>query len=134
MAITLEEALRQLNIPEAPTGGDLLELELYIDAANEWISERVTTTSPAPVRLATLMLLDHLWETQRGPAGSPLEPDLDQGTTGSGFAVPNRVVELITPWLVEGLGDVPASPIGSFPDAPGWPDPVERTPRDRSRV
>lgn len=115
--ITLAEALRQLNIDEVPA--DTTELDLYVAAANEWVEERVTDTSPAPVKLATLMLLDHLWETQRGPSATPL--DVDTGApTGLGYAVPNRVLELLGPYMTTA-----AQPTGSFPDAVAWPDPVE---------
>lgn len=122
MTITLSEALKQLNIDPAPA--DTTELQLYVDAANEWVATRVTNTGPAPVRLATLMLLDHLWETQRGPASSPVDDDL--GAPGTfGFAVPNRVLELLAPYMGAGLGSRPSSPAYSFPDAVAWPDPVE---------
>lgn len=115
MAITLPEALKQLNMQEP---ADTTELELYISAANEWIEERVTDTSPAPVKLATLFLLDHWWETQRGPAATPLDDDFTTGP-GVGFAIPNRVLELLDPYLSK------STPTFSFPDAVAFPDPVE---------
>lgn len=121
MTITFDEALSQLNM-ESPE--DPAELELYVDAANEWVATRVSDTSPAPVRLATLMLLDHLWETQRGPASNPVDDEL--GTPGTfGFAVPNRVLELLAPYMSSGIGAKPAVSTFSFPDAVGHPDPVE---------
>jgi len=116
VAITLTQALAQLNLPEEPV--DPTELELYVDAANEWVATRVSDTSPAPVQLATLFLLDHLWETQRGPSATPL--DVETGlTVGFGFAVPNRVLELLRPYLSS------PGPTGEFPDAVAFPDPVE---------
>jgi len=121
VTITFDEALSQLNM-ESPE--DPAELELYVDAANEWVATRVSDTSPAPVRLATLMLLDHLWETQRGPASNPVDDEL--GTPGTfGFAVPNRVLELLAPYMSAGTGTKPAASTFSFPDAVGHPDPVE---------
>ena len=36
-----------------------------------------------------------------------------------GYAIPNRVLELIDPYRVK------ARPAGSFPDAVAWPDAVE---------
>lgn len=122
MTITFAEALSQLNIVGAP--GDPTELQLYVNAANEWVAKRVSDTSPAPVRLATLMLLDHLWETQRGPASNPVDEEL--GTPGSfGFAVPNRVLELLAPYMTSGTGRKPAASSYSFPDAVAFPDAVE---------
>lgn len=63
-------------------------------------------TVPATVRLAALILIQHLWETQR--AGSELpsapSPDFDEtanpGFSNSGFIIPNRVHELLTPYLL----------------------------------
>ena len=121
MSITLEEALAQLNI-DSPD--DETELGLYIDAANEWVAKRVSDTSPAPVRLATLMLLDHLWETQRGPASNPVDEEMGTPAT-FGFAVPNRVLELLAPYMSAGSGSKPAASTYSFPDAVAFPDPAE---------
>lgn len=122
MTITLDEALAQLNYDEVPD--DTSELELFIDAANEWVATRVSDTSPAPVHLATLLLLDHLWATQRGASSTPVDEEL--GTPVSfGFAIPNRVLELLAPYMTDGLGARPAQPSYSFPDAVAYPDPVE---------
>ena len=56
-------------------------------------------TIPANVRLATLMLIQHLWSTSqlnRNGARPTLGGD-DSFTVGAGFAVPNRVRELLQP-------------------------------------
>jgi hypothetical protein len=47
---------------------------------------------------AAAIILKHLWETQRGAAGLPLQ-GLDDTTLipGMGFAVPNRALELLAP-------------------------------------
>ncbi len=121
MTVTSDEALSQLNSLDGVD--DPVELELYVDAANEWVATRVTDTTPAPVRLATLMLVDHLWETQRGPVSSA--PFDDSSFDRTGYAVPNRVLELLAPYLTDGLGQSPAAPRHSFPDAVAYPDPVE---------
>lgn len=119
MTITLDEALSHLNIDE-PTVGEQSEVELFVDAANEWIDERVSDSSPAPVRLAALFLISHLWETKRGPVSSQFDDDIVQ-VSGTAFAIPNRVLELLGPFLLDGT----ASPTYSFPDAVAHPDPVE---------
>lgn len=121
MSITLDEALAQLNIER---GDDDEEVELYVAAANEWVETRVSDTSPSPVKLATLLLVDHLWATKRGPVGSPV--DEDTGTPYTfGFAIPNRVLELLAPYMTAGIGAKPAAATFSFPDAVAHPDPVE---------
>ena len=119
MAITLADAKLELNIDVGDISEDD-ELELYVDAANEWVASKVEDTTTARAQLATRMLVAHLWETQRGPASSPLD---DDGTLirGAGYAVPNRVKELL------GLASDMAlrlSPSASFPDAGEWPDPI----------
>lgn len=56
-------------------------------------------TIPANVRLATLMLIQHLWSTSqlnRGGGRPSLGGD-DSFMSGAGFAVPNRVRELLQP-------------------------------------
>lgn len=121
MAITLREAYDELNIDagaEAP-----VEVALYVAAANEWIAKKVTdptAAASAPVKVATLMLLDHLWQSQRGPSGVAMPGEEMVEVRGVGFAIPNRVLELIEPYMVR------VRPSGSFPDATCWPDPVER--------
>ena len=122
MSITINEALDQLNV--SLSSPDVPEIELYMDAANEWVATRVTDTSPAPVKVATLILLDHLWETQRGPSSNPV--DTETGTPYTfGFAIPNRVLELLAPYMNAGTGAKPASASYSFPDAVAFPDPAE---------
>jgi hypothetical protein len=54
---------------------------------------------PAAVRLATVIIAAHLWETQRGTASpSPLSPDDVAPGFGAGFAIPNRAKELLAPY------------------------------------
>lgn len=56
-------------------------------------------TVPANVRLATLMLIQHLWSTSQlnRQGGRPMLGGEDGFAIGSGFAVPNRVRELLQP-------------------------------------
>ncbi|MFF9097565.1 head-tail connector protein [Streptomyces sp. NPDC014802] len=55
-----------------------------------------TTVIPANWRLATLIVIQHLWETQRGRAGAvPGGSDEPEYFPGRGFAIPRRAVELL---------------------------------------
>ena len=118
MPVTLEDALDHLNITTRYEDG---EVSLYVAAANEWIAERVSDTSPTPIKLATLFLIGHWWDSQRGPVGTPID-DGDLVTfNGRAYAIPNRVLEILGPWLLSEHTE----PVYSFPDAVAFPDPVE---------
>lgn len=96
-------------------GGDLSTDDLYLNGAAGVVTNiygasfpaamyDVTysagrATCPPDLLLALKELLKHLWRTQRGPGGSA-----DQPAPGSGFAMPNRVLELIGPHLSVGFG------------------------------
>lgn len=132
MTVSVDEALEQLNTDAGSV--DAGELQLYVDAANEWVDGRIgqpgwmsvadAAVRPNVVKLATLFLVDHLWESQRGPAASPLSGAEEGGTLVlSGFAIPNRVRELLQDNTTARVGS--GGPSFSFPDAVGWPDPVE---------
>lgn len=54
---------------------------------------------PANVRLAALIIIQHLWETQRGTMGVQLGGDADNYVAGRGFAIPRRAIELLGPQL-----------------------------------
>lgn len=57
---------------------------------------------PAQVSAAARIILDHLWETRRGPSARPsVGGDETVQTFGMGFAVPNRALELLGALLVE---------------------------------
>ncbi|WP_432169057.1 head-tail connector protein [Streptomyces sp. 1222.5] len=58
------------------------------------------TAVPANFRLAALIIIQHLWETQRGTMGVQLGGD-DGGSwmAGRGFAIPRRAQELLGPQL-----------------------------------
>lgn len=118
-SIGLADAKRHLNIDEDDDTDDE-EIDFFVAVANEWIATQVTDTTPAPVRNATLELVRHLWDSQRGPAA--LDLDADGFSLGLlGFAIPTRVKELLGPYLT---GTAPPAATGSFPDAADWPDPV----------
>lgn len=46
-------------------------------------------------QLAALIEVEHLWRTQRGASGLPLSPQDDAFIPGLGFAIPNRVADLL---------------------------------------
>lgn len=117
MTITLAQAKSQLNIDPADSSADT-ELQLYVDAGNEWVAEKVTDTSPAPVKLATLLLIDHLWTTQRSPTTSPLDTADTVSPGGLIEAIPDRVSGLLAPFITA------QTPSYDFPDVVDWPDPI----------
>jgi hypothetical protein len=53
---------------------------------------------PANIAQAARIILGHLWETQRGASGLPLQGSDDSSfVPGFGYAVPNRALELLKP-------------------------------------
>jgi hypothetical protein len=52
---------------------------------------------PAEFTLATRIIVQHLWQTQRGNKGWPKPGGMDDslGPAGMGFAIPNRALELL---------------------------------------
>jgi hypothetical protein len=54
---------------------------------------------PPNVQLAGLIIIQHLWETQRGAMGVQLGGDSDNYVAGRGFAIPRRAIELLGPQL-----------------------------------
>lgn len=54
---------------------------------------------PANVRLAGLIIIQHLWETQRSVMGVQLGGDQETYVVGRGFAIPRRAIELLGPQL-----------------------------------
>lgn len=56
---------------------------------------------PATIKLAALILLQHLWRTQNGAArgGGPADDyAVTEPVPGFGYAVPNRVLQLLEPY------------------------------------
>jgi len=53
------------------------------------------TQVPAECGLGGRVILQHLWETQRGTYGAPRAGGLGETTTVLGYSIPNRAVELL---------------------------------------
>ncbi|MET9086162.1 phage head-tail connector protein [Streptomyces sp. NPDC004237] len=53
------------------------------------------TVIGANVRLAAKIIIQHLWETQRGVMGVRLGGDGETYVSGRGFAIPRRAIELL---------------------------------------
>jgi hypothetical protein len=59
------------------------------------------TTVPAALRLATLIIAAHLWETQRGNSPSSALPLAEETAAfGMGYGIPNRAKDLLAPYLM----------------------------------
>jgi hypothetical protein len=54
---------------------------------------------PEDYQLAGLIIIQHLWETQRGTMGVQLGGDSEPYMPGRGFAIPRRALELLDPPL-----------------------------------
>lgn len=124
MAVDLTSAKLHLNIEDDEIVDDD-ELQFFVDAANEWIITQVDEDDleAKPVRLATLELIRHWWSmSQLGPASLAEIEASDIGLLG--LRIPPIVHEMLGPFLLGDATDPPA-PVGSFPDATDWPDPVE---------
>ena len=67
-------------------------------------------TAPAAAKLAAKIIVAHMWATQRGSAGNVPGPNSEFGsintvTPGYGYAIPNRALELLAPYMSKsGLG------------------------------
>src|SRR5882757_3091636 len=59
------------------------------------------TAVPPAVTIAARIIVAHLWETQRGPSGFPASGGDEMVSTLSGFAIPNRALEVLSPYLLE---------------------------------
>lgn len=57
------------------------------------------TSVPDAIRLATLIIAGHLWETQRGSSPTALQEE-DPAPAGIGYAIPNRALDLLGPYLL----------------------------------
>lgn len=60
-------------------------------------------SAPAALTLAAAVIVGHLWEAQRGQLAAGPGDDYAGGnaTPGLGYAVPNRALELMSPWAPE---------------------------------
>jgi hypothetical protein len=60
------------------------------------------TAVPAAFGEAARIILEHLWQTQHGPAVRPVLGGEEEVTLpGWGFAIPNRAAELLAPYAIE---------------------------------
>jgi hypothetical protein len=59
------------------------------------------TAVPPAISLASKIIIQHLWETQRGPSAQPGVGGDEMAITLAGFAVPNRALEVLAPYLLE---------------------------------
>lgn len=94
------------------------ELELYLAAASNAVRARVVIDEaavPPEATLATLIIADHLWQTQRGSDSRPGVDD-ERGQALLGFAIPRRAEQLLA-----GLTSARSGPVFSFPPAPVYP-------------
>ncbi|WP_435251701.1 hypothetical protein [Streptomyces tendae] len=102
-------ALTTVQTPDGATAWDVNDLQFDPDSglvtavAGPALRGDVDFTYPAGLRivpedyqLATLIIIQHLWETQRGRMG-PVMGGGDEPTyvTGKGFALPRRALELL---------------------------------------
>lgn len=80
-----------------------------------WGGTRITYTAgraevPESIRKATIVVLDHLWQTQRGwVSGAPgLRGELPAAQGGApvppGYALPNRAMDLLAPYRRVAIG------------------------------
>lgn len=59
-------------------------------------------SAPAAATLASAFIAAHMWRTQRGgPGAGPTSDEFVTPLPGLGYAVPNRALELLGPWLPE---------------------------------
>lgn len=102
----MPEPLASLDQLKAQLGMNALrnvhngELELYLASASNVVRARVVideTAVPSEATLATLIIADHLWETQRGASAHPgLDEDTDTvAQMRRGFAIPRRAEHLL---------------------------------------
>lgn len=76
--------------------------------AGEWVATYSCGLAdvPADVSLATLLVVAHLWETQRGasaPSGALPADTLDQSPAGIGYLIPRRALELLNAHALPGF-------------------------------
>ena len=136
--LPLVDAKRYLNIPLARAEDDA-ELAGFVPAAVQRVErhlwgesstqqlEDLDVVSPLQL-LAVKVVLGEFWRTQRlrtaraGSGASGTAIDADSGPAGLA-SLRTRLTELLGP-PADGKGSDPAEPVGSFPPALPWPDPV----------
>lgn len=109
------------SITPALTGGEIIApADVFLDGAKGivrrlnggtfcgglWTVEYTAGrgTVPPTIRLAAAILLQHLWRTQygaaRGSAAGGDDFDVNEPIIGFGYAIPNRVLQLLEPYRV----------------------------------
>ena len=80
------------------TGAGVVRLANGGSLAGEWVAtyDAGLAEVPANVRLATLIIVQHLWKTQRGGARRPGMDEDALTVVGAGYALPNRAAELLS--------------------------------------
>lgn len=82
----------------AVDGGMLTDVTVRGDVVVTYVAGR--TEVPGAVRLATLIIAAHLWQTQLGSAPTQLQDGFNsEPTVGVGYAIPNRAADLLAPYL-----------------------------------
>jgi hypothetical protein len=61
------------------------------------------TVVPERVKLAGLIVAQHMWRVQNGGGGMPFPGETETAYVPSGFAVPSRALELISPDIIPGI-------------------------------
>jgi hypothetical protein len=113
---SLDQLKQQLNITRNVHD---VELTLYLQSASNMVLNRVVvdlTAIPPEATLATLIIAEHLWQTQRGDSARPGVDDEGMMDRPRGFAMPRRAEQLLL-----GLPKVKTGPLFSFPPAPAYP-------------
>lgn len=82
-------------------------IEVRNPARGTWIVTIKSRRASASCNLATKIIAQHLWGTQRGTGGGRKEmlgqaPDV-AGVTPAGFAIPRRAAQLLEPYLTVGF-------------------------------
>lgn len=89
---TFSWTVSDLHVSPAGVVKPKLGLGLYGDIIFTYVAGY--TVVPADTALAARIIIQHLWETQRGSRGVP-RPGLSDGVVVAGYAIPNRAVELL---------------------------------------
>ncbi len=124
MLISLADVKAQLNKSPGVTVDDA-ELRDYIEAASAVVEHRIGAVAdpvPAAVRIATAIIVQHLWRTQNGPGRARGQVDDLAAVPGAGYALPNRALELLAPFEeAHRKRRRVGAPVFSFPAPVPWP-------------
>lgn len=117
MCLTNVPAVSLVSVAPALTDGPALDLSTLVLDQRKGIVHRKGGTFagtmwevkykagraeiPPTIKLAALLLLQHLWRTKNGPArgrGTADDFDTSEQVFGYGYAIPNRVLHLLEPF------------------------------------